>query len=184
MKGKKLRPEGPFYFAINHYMEDIRHITQERKRIAAILSDVHDPEIPGVSIIDLGMVIDIRPDEDHWHIDLAPTYSGCPAIDVIPLLAKSHMAVMGYKDVTVDMVISPPWSTDWISEEGKQKLHEYGIAPPEGQSSRVVNAGKPKICPQCGSSSHELISNYGATACKAIYRCLDCQETFDYFKCY
>jgi ring-1,2-phenylacetyl-CoA epoxidase subunit PaaD len=155
-----------------------------RKHIASLLQDVHDPEIPGVSIIDLGMVIDIRLDEDHWKIDLAPTYTGCPAIDVIPMLAKSHLRVMGYTDVDVEMKIAPPWSTDWISESGRQLLHEYGIAPPEGQTSRIREQGKPKACPQCGSASHELISNYGATACKAIYRCNTCQETFDYFKCY
>ena len=156
----------------------------ERKHIAALLHDVHDPEIPGVSIIDLGMVIDVRRENDQWVIDLAPTYSGCPAIDVIPLLTKSHLAVMGYRDVAVGMIIHPPWSTDWMSETGKQKLHDYGIAPPEGATGRVREAGKPKVCPQCGSTSHELISNYGATACKAIYRCNDCLETFDYFKCY
>lgn len=168
-------------------MDDLKSITAfytERKRIAAFLDDVHDPEIPGISIVDLGMVIDIRPEEDHWHIDLAPTYSGCPAIDVIPMMAKSHLTVMGIKDATIDMVITPPWSTDWISETGLQKLHDYGIAPPEGQASLRGDVGKPKICPQCGSTSHELISNYGATPCKAIYRCLECQETFDYFKCY
>jgi ring-1,2-phenylacetyl-CoA epoxidase subunit PaaD len=148
------------------------------------LHEVHDPEIPGVSIIDLGMVIDIDNTGEQWRIVLAPTYTGCPAIDVIPLLAKSHLRVMGYEDVTVVMEISPPWSTDWISEEGRQKLHEYGIAPPEGQTSRIRESGKPKTCPQCGSDSHELISNYGATACKAIYRCNTCGETFDYFKCY
>lgn len=156
----------------------------DRKRIAAMLDDVHDPEIPGLSIVDLGMVIDIRQDDGQWIIDLAPTYSGCPAIDVIPLLAKSHLAVMGYRDVSVAMIISPPWSTDWISDTGRDKLHAYGIAPPEGVTARVREAGKPRLCPQCGSSSHELISNYGATACKAIYRCNDCLETFDYFKCY
>jgi ring-1,2-phenylacetyl-CoA epoxidase subunit PaaD len=155
-----------------------------RKSIARILQDVHDPEIPGISIVDLGMVIDIRPENHHWHIDLAPTYSGCPAIDVIPILAKARLAEAGYDDIDITMIISPPWSTDWISEEGRQKLLEYGIAPPGDVASKIRDAGKPKTCPQCGSSETTLISNYGSTPCKAIYRCDTCLETFDYFKCY
>lgn len=155
-----------------------------RKLIAQILHDVHDPEIPGISIVDLGMVIDIRPENHHWHIDLAPTYSGCPAIDVIPILAKVRLAQDGYDDIDIDMIITPPWSTDWISEEGKQKLHAYGIAPPGGAVLRTIDGGKPKTCPQCGSTETSLISQYGSTPCKAIYRCDSCFETFDYFKCY
>jgi len=167
---------------------------------------VHDPEIPGLSIVDLGMVMDIRaspkslipPDElasaagdeetqrglTDWHIDLAVTYSGCPAIDVIPFLAKAALADQGFPGIEVNMIISPPWSTDWISEVGNEKLQAWGIAPPNAKSSKDNNSGAPKACPQCGSAHTSKISQYGSTPCKALYRCDDCQETFDYFKCY
>jgi ring-1,2-phenylacetyl-CoA epoxidase subunit PaaD len=154
-----------------------------RKQIASILEKVHDPEIPGVSIIDLGMVLDIRPENHHWHIDLAVTYSGCPAIDVIPFLAKAILAEEGFADATVEMIISPPWSTDWISERGNEKLVAWGIAPPNRKSVHH-DFGQPKQCPQCGSTETSLISAYGSTPCKAMYRCDHCEETFDYFKCY
>lgn len=155
-----------------------------RKVVAALLAEISDPEIPVVSIVDLGMVIDIRPEGHQWIIDLAPTYSGCPAIDVIPLLVKAHLHAAGFTDVQIGMSVSPPWSTDWISEEGKQKLLDYGIAPPNGRASDQSYEGKPRTCPQCGSVHVELISRYGATPCKASYKCLDCLEPFEYFKCY
>lgn len=155
-----------------------------RKRIAGLLHDVSDPEIPGISIVDLGMVIAIRPENGHWQIDLAPTYSGCPAIDVIPFLVKSILNEAGFKDAHIEMEISPPWSTDWISDEGNQKLLDYGIAPPNGKASDQEYEGKPRNCPQCGSIDTALISNYGATPCKASYKCLVCLEPFEYFKCF
>jgi len=155
-----------------------------RRQIAAVLHQVHDPEIPGVSIVDLGMVLDIRPENAHWRIDLAVTYSGCPAIDVIPFLAKSMLAEQGFPNTEIDMVVSPPWSTDWISEEGQEKLLAWGIAPPNGKSHLNSDSGQPKRCPQCGSTETRLISQYGSTPCKALYRCDSCEETFDYFKCY
>jgi len=157
------------------------HIT--RKQIAAILEKVHDPEIPGISVVDLGMVLDIRPENNHWHIDLAVTYSGCPAIDVIPFLAKAILTEEGFPNIEIDMLISPPWSTDWISEAGHEKLLAWGIAPPNRKSSHH-DFGAPKQCPQCGSTETSIISAYGSTPCKAMYRCDTCQETFDYFKCY
>ncbi len=155
-----------------------------RKEIARLLDEVHDPEIPGLSIIDLGMVMDIRPENHHWHIDLALTYSGCPAIDVIPFLVRARLSEGGFPEVDIAMTIDPPWSTDWISETGKQKLLEYGIAPPHGQASHAHYEGKPRACPQCNSTDTMLISRYGSTPCKAVYRCNTCLETFDYFKCY
>lgn len=155
-----------------------------RKQIAELLHEVSDPEIPVVSIVDLGMVIDIRPENSHWHIDLAPTYSGCPAIDVIPILVKTHLSEAGFDDIEIEMEVTPPWSTDWISDIGNQKLLEYGIAPPNGRAADQAYEGKPRNCPQCGSEDTELISNYGATPCKASYRCLSCLEPFEYFKCF
>ena len=155
-----------------------------RKEIAGLLREVADPEIPVVSIVDLGMVIDIRPEGQYWKIELAPTYSGCPAIDVIPLLVKIRLEEAGYHDIIIDMQISPPWSTDWISEEGKEKLLHYGIAPPNRKAFNAEEEGKPKQCPQCGSTNTVMVSRFGSTPCKAAYRCLSCREPFDYFKCY
>lgn len=155
-----------------------------RKTIAACLHDVADPEIPVVSIVDLGMVMDIRPENHHWHIDLAPTYSGCPATDVIPFLVRARLDQSELPEITISMQIAPPWSTDWISEEGKARLLAYGIAPPNGTTAQHDYEGSPRQCPQCGSTRTELISRYGATPCKATYKCLDCLEPFEYFKCF
>lgn len=155
-----------------------------RKQIAACLHEVADPEIPVVSIVDLGMVIDIRPENSHWRIDLAPTYSGCPAIDVIPFLVKARLEEAGIHNTQIEMEVSPPWSTDWISDEGKEKLQQYGIAPPNGKAADQEYEGAPRSCPQCGSTETSLISRYGATPCKASYKCLTCLEPFEYFKCF
>lgn len=155
-----------------------------RKAIASCLQEVADPEIPVVSIVDLGMVIDIRPEDHHWHVDLAPTYSGCPATDVIPFLVRAALEASGFQDIRVRMEVSPPWSTDWISEEGKARLFAYGIAPPNGTTAMHEYEGTPRNCPQCGSTHTQLISRYGATPCKASYKCLDCLEPFEYFKCF
>ena len=163
-------------------MQKTDHIT--RRQIADCLHDVADPEIPIVSIVDLGMVLDIRPENSHWRVDLAPTYSGCPAIDVIPFLVKAKLEDSGYQNIQIEMEVSPPWSTDWISEEGKEKLNAYGIAPPNGKASEQQYEGKPRSCPQCGSTETELISRFGATPCKASYKCLTCLEPFEYFKCF
>lgn len=155
-----------------------------RRQIADLIYEVSDPEIPGISIVDLGMVVDIQPENDHWRILLATTYSGCPAIDVIPYLVKARLVEGGVKYANVLMGISPPWSTDWISEEGKEKLFAYGIAPPNGSSSLHAEDGTPKKCPQCGSVQTTLISRFGSTPCKAAYKCETCLEPFEYFKCF
>ncbi|MEO6131254.1 MAG: 1,2-phenylacetyl-CoA epoxidase subunit PaaD [Saprospiraceae bacterium] len=155
-----------------------------RLQIAELLHEVSDPEIPGISIVDLGMVVDIQPEDDHWQITLATTYSGCPAIDVIPFFVKARLEEGGVKNANVLMGISPPWSTDWISEEGKEKLLAYGIAPPNGQASLNTHEGKPKQCPQCGSTHMTLVSQFGSTPCKAAYKCETCLEPFEYFKCF
>lgn len=160
------------------------HIHIKRKQLVSLLHEVSDPEIPGISIVDLGMVLDIRNDDDQWEIILAPTYSGCPAIDVIPFIVQAQLKEAGIHDVKISMDIAPPWSTDWISEEGKTKLLSYGIAPPNGPSTRRSDDGHPKACPQCGSSDTELISRFSSTPCKAAYRCLNCLEPFEYFKCF
>ena len=156
----------------------------KRKQLASLLHEVSDPEIPGISIVDLGMIIHIRDENGHWEVVLAPTYSGCPAIDVIPIMVQSRFEEAGIRDIRISMDISPPWSTDWISEEGKEKLLSYGIAPPNGSSSLRGDDGKPKACPQCGSTHTDLISRFSSTPCKAAYRCLHCLEPFEYFKCF
>ena len=157
------------------------HMT--RKHIAGLLHDVADPEIPIVSIVDLGMVLDIKPVGNEWQIDLAPTYSGCPAIDVIPMLVQLRLEEAGYHNIKAGMIISPPWSTEWISESGKEKLSAYGIAPPN-RKDFIEGEDKPKQCPQCGSVDTVMISRFSSTPCKAAYRCTACQEPFEYFKCY
>ena len=162
---------------------DIDALTN-RKSIARLLHEVPDPEIPGVSIVDLGMIIDIRQENEHWRVDLAPTYSGCPAIDVIPMMIDQHLKASGWDNVVIHTTITPPWSTDWISEEGKEKLFDLGIAPPEGKAHMHDQNDKPKKCPQCGSEETMLISRYSSTPCKAAYRCLSCLEPFEYFKCF
>lgn len=155
-----------------------------RKHIAALLHDVADPEIPVVSIVDLGMVIDIKYVNHAWQIELAPTYSGCPAIDVIPMMVDIKLKEAGFHNVTVAMNISPPWSTDWISDEGKQKLFQYGISPPNRKDRSGDEEGRPAQCPQCSSTDTEIISRFSSTPCKAAYRCNTCLEPFEYFKCY
>lgn len=156
----------------------------QRRIIAELLADVEDPEIPNLSIVDLGMVIDIREDNGAWTIDLAPTYSGCPAIDVIPLLVKTRLDQAGLTDIAIGMVLTPPWSTDWISETGIRKLEDCGIAPPAGHTARQAAEGKPRACPHCGSADTQIVSRHGSTPCKASYKCTECLEPFEYFKCY
>jgi len=139
------------------------------------LSHVPDPEIPVLTITDLGIVRDVDC-SDGVTVSLAPTYSGCPATEVIEASVEAALAERGICDVRIKRVLSPPWTTDWISEAGRQKLRVYGIAPPERRD-------RPIACPRCDSTSTQIISEFGSTACKASYRCVDCLEPFEYFKC-
>lgn len=138
------------------------------------LGDVPDPEIPVLTIVDLGIVRDVRVG-DTVTVDIAPTYSGCPATEVIEASVRSALVGNGIANPEIRRVLSPPWTTDWITDDGKRKLHEYGIAPP--QKSLTI------ACPQCDSTNTEKVSEFGSTACKAAYKCLDCLEPFEYFKC-
>jgi ring-1,2-phenylacetyl-CoA epoxidase subunit PaaD len=140
--------------------------------IEAVLATVPDPEIPAVSVMDLGIVRKVAADK----VTITPTYSGCPATDFIERNIRDALDAGGYRDVAIETVLSPPWSTDWISEEGKEKLRAYGIAPPE--------LAKSATCPRCGSSNTEEVSRFGSTPCKAQWRCKDCLEPFDRFKCH
>ena len=142
------------------------------------LADVPDPEIPVLSILDLGIVRDVTVDEsvnNRVTVTLTPTYSGCPATEAIESDVLAALKGRGIGDVAIKRVLSPPWTTDWISEDGREKLLRYGIAPPS--PSREI------ACPQCESMDTELVSEFGSTACKASWRCRECLEPFEYFKC-
>ena len=147
------------------------------------LEQISDPEIPVLSIVDLGVVRNVTLLEGNCVITITPTYSGCPAMnviqdDILKLLTPSI-------HTKVKMTLSPAWTTDWMSENGRSKLREYGIAPPEHEVDKSVLFAKPTVvpCPKCTSSHTKMISQFGSTACKAHYQCLDCLEPFDYFKC-
>ena len=153
-----------------------------------LLKEVKDPEVPVLSILDLGIVRDIRISEQNVEIDITPTYSGCPAMDAISIDIRLKLAEHGYKNVKITSVLSPAWTTDWMTESGKQKLQAYGIAPPQTTSiipSIYTKEAEIKIqCPQCSSYDTRLVSTFGSTACKALYQCNDCKEPFDYLKCH
>ena len=148
------------------------------------LSAVPDPEIPVLTITDLGIVRDVTIGEKVT-VDLSPTYSGCPATEVIEQSVIDALQENGVDDVVIKRVLSPAWTTDWISAEGRNKLREYGIAPPEhGASKRELLQGSHGIaCPRCDSANTQVVSEFGSTACKASYKCSDCLEPFEYFKC-
>jgi ring-1,2-phenylacetyl-CoA epoxidase subunit PaaD len=140
------------------------------------LHTVPDPEIPVISVTDLGIVRAVKWDGNDLLVTVTPTYSGCPATAIISLDISTALQKKGVGSVKINMQLSPPWTTDWLTESGRAKLLEYGIAPPSP-------AGGPSCCPQCGSSRTEKISQFGSTPCKAAWRCMDCLEPFDYFKC-
>lgn len=155
--------------------------------IRNILSQVPDPEIPVISIEELGILQDIKIEDNKIVVYITPTYNGCPAMDMITVNIKSALEDNGYNNVEVKLVLSPIWTTDWITEEGKKKLLEYGIAPPAERTTDLsfIDGKSPSIaCPQCGSIDTEIISRFGSTACKSLYKCNQCLEPFDYFKCH
>ena len=158
------------------------------RRIWSVLRAVPDPEIPVLSVVDLGIVRQVRVDADNVaRIDLSPTYSGCPATEVIRASVVDALRDAGFERVEVRDVLSPPWSSDWITEAGRERLREYGIAPPADSvaSPRLIGRPAPRIaCPRCNSERTSRISEFGSTPCKALYRCEDCLEPFDYFKCH
>ena len=151
----------------------------EQRKILSLLEEVCDPEIPVLSVIDLGIIREVKMSGDQPEIIITPTYSGCPAMDAISIDIKLKLAEHGYKKVKVTNVLSPAWTTDWMTETGKQKLAAYGIAPPA-----LSSAATAVTCPQCGSSATKLLSQFGSTSCKALYQCNDCKEPFDHFKCH
>jgi ring-1,2-phenylacetyl-CoA epoxidase subunit PaaD len=149
------------------------------------LEEVSDPEIPVLSIVDLGVVRAVKIEDGHCFITITPTYSGCPAMKMIEEQIHEKLSEKGCDKVTVDLVLSPAWTTDWLSQSGRDKLREYGIAPPENEVDKSVLFAEPTVvpCPRCSSRNTKMVSQFGSTACKAHYTCVDCLEPFDYFKC-
>lgn len=150
------------------------------------LDEVPDPEIPVISLVDLGIIRDVAWREDALEVTVTPTYSGCPATTVINLDIVAALNARGIDKIELKRRLSPAWTTDWISEKGREKLRGYGIAPPvAGTAACGVGAlAKPEIaCPRCGSARTRLVSQFGSTPCKAAWACTDCLEPFDYFKC-
>lgn len=160
----------------------------DKKALLAFLEEVKDPEVPVLSIIDLGIVRDIRMHDDELEVIITSTYTGCPAMDMIATQIRIELATLGFKKVKITNAISPPWTTDWMSEEGKRKLKEYGIAPPNPRQQvcdeKLFAAAEAVQCPHCDSWHTHRVSEFGSTACKALYQCDDCKEPFDYFKCH
>ncbi|MNK09072.1 putative 1,2-phenylacetyl-CoA epoxidase, subunit D [compost metagenome] len=150
------------------------------------LEEVPDPEVPVLSVIDLGIVRAVKVlSETEVEITITPTYSGCPAMDFIEKNIREVLSEKGIETIHVKTILAPAWTTDWMSEAGKEKLLAYGIAPPVNEVDKLVLFGDAPVvkCPQCHSENTKMLSQFGSTACKALYQCTDCLEPFDYFKC-
>ena len=149
------------------------------------LEEVFDPEVPVLTVLDLGIVQKVKVVGSSIHVVITPTYTGCPAMQRIEEDIIEKLNEKGDFEVSVDLVLSPAWTTDWISEEGKRKLKEYGIAPPEDEADKSVLFAEQTVvpCPNCDEKDTKMISHFGSTACKANYQCNSCLEPFDYFKC-
>ncbi|MCO6388021.1 1,2-phenylacetyl-CoA epoxidase subunit PaaD [Aliihoeflea sp. 40Bstr573] len=158
--------------------------TLDQRRAYAAAAAVPDPEVPCVTVADLGILRSVEIVDGVAVAKVTPTYSGCPAVLAIELAVEAALLDAGF-DARVERVISPAWTTDWITDEGREKLNAYGIAPPVKSSNSIRSLfGETVVaCPQCGSFETERVSQFGSTACKALYRCTSCREPFDYFKC-
>jgi len=166
-------------------MENIKeNITTDE--IWKLMEDINDPEIPVLSITDLGIVRDIKLTDSGVEVFITPTYSGCPAMDVISMNIRMTLLKEGFGKVKITQQLSPAWTTDWMTNKGKEKLKAYGIAPPVGKSfdKKYLETELKVECPLCHSKNTKLLSQFGSTACKALYQCNDCLEPFDYFKCH
>lgn len=156
-----------------------------KEDIWKFLEEVYDPEVPVLTVVDLGVVQKVELRDDYCKVTITPTYSGCPAMQRIQSDIEDKLAEKGVKNTAVELVLSPAWTTDWITQEGRTKLKAYGIAPPEDEPDKSILFATPLIvpCPRCESEDTKLISQFGSTACKAHYKCKNCLEPFDYFKC-
>ena len=162
-----------------------RNAAALRQRAWDAASRVVDPEIPVLTIADLGVLREVTVTDAGVEVAITPTYSGCPAMNMIALEIELALEREGFARPKIRTVLSPAWTTDWMSADGRRKLKEYGIAPPQSASSRRALFGVQEIaCPQCGSVDTELLSEFGSTSCKALWRCRSCREPFDYFKCH
>ena len=160
--------------------------TYTESEIWELLKEVEDPEIPVLNVVDMGVIRSVKLLGNQVEVTITPTYSGCPAMktieeDIVEILNEQH-----FDGVRVETVLSPAWTTDWMTEEAKEKLRAYGIAPPEHSTANkgeLMGLEKTVKCPQCGSENTVMVSQFGSTACKALWKCKDCLEPFDYFKC-
>lgn len=153
--------------------------------IKAALETVPDPEVPVLTVLDLGVIRSVKLKGNIVHVDLTPTYSGCPAMDTMAVDITKALEEKGYQTV-INLVLSPAWTTDWISQDGRRKLEEYGIAAPldeVGDKRALIDGERIVKCTNCQSTNTKLVSQFGSTACKALFQCEDCLEPFDYFKC-
>lgn len=170
------------------YISDFETRTRTpQQRAWDIAATVVDPEIPVLTIADLGILRNVEVQGSTVTVTITPTYSGCPAMDAIRDDVYAAFKKEGYEDVHVDLVLAPAWTTDWMTEAGKQKLQQYGIAPPTGHSKAGGHSGPVRLslavkCPQCNSLNTKELTRFGSTSCKALYVCQDCKEPFDYFK--
>lgn len=177
---------------MNHADQHITSSNEIASQIWDLLRNVNDPEVPVLSVTDLGIIRDVKVDQTsedpNIEIVITPTYSGCPAMDVISMNIRMIMLEHGFKSVRITNVLSPAWTTDWMTKAGKDKLKAFGIAPPNPTHSvcdlELFQQDEAVPCPRCNSFNTKMISRFGSTACKALYQCNDCLEPFDYFKCH
>ncbi len=157
-----------------------------KENIFSFLNEIPDPEIPVISIVELGVIREVKPDGKKIEVIITPTYSGCPAMKQMEADVKKKLVEKGFEEVKITTIFHPAWTTDWMSADARQKLQDYGIAPPEESTSdKSFLTNKPKFitCPRCKSKNTVMVSQFGSTACKALYKCNECLEAFDYFKC-
>ena len=160
-------------------------LSSDLARARAAVETVCDPEIPVLTIADLGILRDIRADGERIEVAITPTYSGCPAMNVIAFDIEVALHDAGFEKVTVKTVLSPAWTTDWLTQEGREKLVAYGIAPPaKGLGRRALFGVETIACPRCGSTQTKKLAEFGSTSCKALWQCEACREPFDYFRCH
>lgn len=162
--------------------------TTDNNILWSYLEEVYDPEIPVLSVVDMGIVRDIERNGQELTVTITPTYTGCPAMDMIALSIRMELMAKGFTTVIIKNSISPAWTTDWMTEAGREKLKAYGIAPPNPRQQackdELFAPHEAVQCPHCNSWHTSRISEFGSTACKALYQCIDCKEPFDYFKCH
>jgi len=151
-----------------------------------LLEEVFDPEVPVLSVVDLGIVRSVEELNENIHVTITPTYIGCPAMQTIEQDIETKLLENGISNLVIQTSISPAWTTDWMSEKGKLKLKDFGITPPQDEPDKSILFAEPVVvpCPRCDSDNTKMVSRFGSTACKAHYQCVECREPFDYFKCF